>query len=119
VHAAVLERLRRTLDAWQRETADLGLVPEAELRERMRPGGVWQTVAAPAVTAVRSPRGTATLTFASDTPGASFVYATGSSAGERWRLAAGPLELTVPVRLRVKACRMGFLDSAVVEREIK
>ncbi len=117
--APVLERLRRTLDAWQRDTGDLGLVPEADLRERMRPGGVWQTVATPAVTIARSPRGAVTLTFASDTPGASFVYATGSSAEPRWRLAAGPIDLTAPVRIRVKACRLGFLDSAIVEREIK
>ena len=53
-HQAVLARMRRALDEWQRDTGDLGLVPEAELRERMRPGGVWARVAEPAVKDVRS-----------------------------------------------------------------
>jgi N-sulfoglucosamine sulfohydrolase len=118
-NAAVLERMRRTLDAWQRETGDLGLVPELELRERMRPGGVWQTVAAPTLTVARTGSGSATLTFASSTPGASFVYATGDAEPVRWKLAAGAVELPVPARVRVKACRMGFLDSPIVERDFR
>ena len=52
-HAAVLARMRRTLDEWQTSTRDLGLVQEDELRERMRPGGVWIKVAAPALREAR------------------------------------------------------------------
>jgi uncharacterized sulfatase len=118
-NAAVLERMRRVLDAWQRDTGDLGLVPELELRERMRPGGVWQAVAAPAVSEMRGTRGAVTLTFSSATPGASFVYATGTAAPEHWTLAAGPVVVPSPARVRVKACRMGFLDSPIVERDIR
>ncbi len=62
-HAAVLTRLRGVFEAWQAETGDLGLVPELELRERMRPGGVWQPVAAPEVTARRVAGGAVELTL--------------------------------------------------------
>jgi hypothetical protein len=85
----------------------------------MRPGGVWQAVAAPAIRETRGTRGSVTLTFSSTTPGASFVYAMGAEAPERWTLAAGPVVVPAPARVRVKACRMGFLDSAIVERDIR
>ena len=63
--------------------------------------------------------GSVTLRFTSTTPGASFVYATGNAEPVRWILAAGAVELPVPARVRVKACRMGFLDSDVVAREYR
>jgi len=118
-HGPVLARLRRTLDTWQRDTGDLGLVPELDLRERMRPGGVWQTAAAPRLAVEHTSRGSVVVTLSSDTPGASFVYAIGAGDAARWRLAAGPVELPLPAVLRVKACRLGFLESPVVEREFR
>ena len=41
--------MRSVLEQWQKETKDLGLVPEAELRERMRPGGIWAKVEKPVI----------------------------------------------------------------------
>ena len=75
-HQAVLARMRQALDDWQKATGDLGLVPEAELRERMRPGGVWERVAAPAVKEARPRAGMIRLSVGSETPGASFAYTT-------------------------------------------
>lgn len=118
-HQAVLTRMRQALDGWQKDTGDLGLVPEAELRERMRPGGVWAQVAAPAVKEARPGAGAVRLTLTSATPGASFAYTTEQGGAARWKLAAGEIELSLPASIRIKACRMGYLDSDVVLREFR
>jgi uncharacterized sulfatase len=118
-HQADLARMRRALDEWQRETGDLGLVPEADLRERMRPGGVWVQVAAPAVKDDRSLDGRVRLTLTSSTPGASFAYTTEAGDAARWKLATGEIDLPLPATIRVKACRLGYLDSEEVAREYR
>jgi uncharacterized sulfatase len=118
-HQTVLARMRQALDAWQRDTGDLGLVPEAELRERMRPGGAWQRVAAPAVKDARPRPGLVRLSVTSETPGASFAYATEPGDTPRWKLAAGDIDLSLPAIVRIKACRLGYLDSEVVAREYR
>lgn len=46
-----LERVRAELDRWMKQAGDLGLVPEADLQARMRPGGAWSTAATPEVLA--------------------------------------------------------------------
>ena len=109
-HGETLARLRSVLERWQRETQDLGLVPEAELRERMRPGGVWQKVAAPTLTLTGA--GSALkVTMSSATDGASIVYSTDTGANPRWRLYASAVTLPPGVPVRAKACRLGYLDS--------
>jgi len=118
-HQSVLARMRQALETWQKETGDLGPVPEAELRERMRPGGVWVRVAAPAVNEVRPRAGLVRLTVRSDTPGASFAYTTEAGNSPRWQLSAGVIELALPAAVRIKACRLGYLDSEVVAREYR
>jgi len=118
-HQSVLARMRQALETWQKGTGDLGLVPEAELRERMRPGGVWVRVAAPAVNEVRPRAGLVRLTVSSDTPGASFAYTTEAGNSPRWQLSAGVIELALPAAVRIKACRLGYLDSEVVAREYR
>jgi N-sulfoglucosamine sulfohydrolase len=118
-HQSVLARMRQTLEAWQQETGDLGLVPEAALRERMRPGGVWVKVAAPTVNEVRPRAGVVRLTLRSDTPGASFAYTTEPGSSARWKLSTGAIELATPVAIRIKACRLGYLDSEEVAREYR
>jgi hypothetical protein len=111
--------MRQVLDAWQKETGDLGLVPEGDLRERMRPGGVWARVAAPAVNDGQPRAGLVRLSVTSETPGASFAYTTDTGDTLRWRLLTGTIELAAPVAVRIKACRLGFLDSEVVTREYR
>jgi len=115
-HQAVLARMRQALETWQRESGDLGPVPEAELRERMRPAAVWIQVAAPTVGESRPRAGIIRLTLASETPGASFVYTIETGDTPRWRLSTGVIELATPVSVRIKACRLGYLDSDMVAR---
>ncbi|MFN0084562.1 MAG: sulfatase-like hydrolase/transferase [Blastocatellia bacterium] len=114
-HGAVLARMRAALARWQRETKDLGLVPEAELRERMRPGGVWQRVATPAIRETAAGE-TVRLSIASATEGASIAYTTEKGPNAHWRLFTGELSVPRAAYLRVKACRFGYLDSEEVER---
>ncbi|HET7567526.1 MAG TPA: sulfatase [Gaiellaceae bacterium] len=68
-YAGELERLRGELDAWQAEHGDLGLLDEAELAERWRPGGVEPVAEPPRVELAG---GTATASCA--TPGASIAW---------------------------------------------
>ena len=116
-HKAVLARMRRALDEWQRDTGDLGLVPEADLRERMRPGGAWVKVTAPTVSEARPRAGMIRLMVASATPGASFAYTVEMGDTPRWQVSTGVVELATPVSIRIKACRLGYADSDIVARD--
>jgi uncharacterized sulfatase len=115
-HQAVLKQMRAALDKWRKETKDLGLVPEMELRERMRPGAVWQKVATPTVS--ESAAGSAVkVKLTSATEGASIAWTTDTGEKPRWLLYTGELTLKRPTTLRVKACRLGYLDSDEVVRK--
>ena len=109
-HQATLKQMRGALEKWQKETKDLGSVPELELRERMRPGGVWQQVAEPSVS--KNIAGSVIkIKLACSTEGSSIAYTTDSGANPHWLLYSGELTLKPGTILRVKACRFGYLDS--------
>ena len=59
------------------------------------------------------------LTMTSSTPGASFAYTTEPGDAVRWKLSTGEIDLPLPATIRVKACRLGYLDSPVVAREYR
>jgi N-sulfoglucosamine sulfohydrolase len=117
-HQDVMKRMRNALDKWQKDTKDLGLVPEAELRERMRPGGKWQQVAQPVITEL--PDGKIKLTC--DTEGASIAYSLvddGKTASNHWLLYSKEIIVPKVATLLVKGCRLGYLDSQVVRFKIR
>jgi uncharacterized sulfatase len=115
-HQDVLKRMRAALDQWQKETKDLGLMPELDLRERMRPGGIWQKVASPILKA--SETGDAVkLTITCPTEGCSIAYTTETGTNARWKLYAGELTLKPAGAIRVKGCRFGYLDSDEVVKQ--
>jgi uncharacterized sulfatase len=109
-HQATLKQMRAALDKWQKETKDLGGAPELELRERMRPGGVWQKVAAPTLSRSASDDAVK-VKLSCATEGSSIAYTTDSGDRPHWLLYTGELTLTRGVTLRFKACRLGYLDS--------
>jgi hypothetical protein len=128
-YADVLARMRAAHEKWMKETGDLGLVPEPELIERMRPGGKQAVVADPVI---EVKEGLATITCA--TEGASIAYRflrlgeeerrepaapkkKGAAAPRvAWKLYTGPVPLPAgQPALRTVACRLGWKDSAVVE----
>jgi uncharacterized sulfatase len=115
-HQAILRRLRAAHEAWRKETGDLGLVPEKQLWEKLRPGGQWSVTAAPNV--VVQP-GTSRVELSCATEGASIAYAVGDEKQPRWRLYSGPFEVPASTRLRAVACRLGYRDSDVVDQKIQ
>lgn len=117
-HQTTLRQMRLALAKWQKETKDLGLVPELELRERMRPGGVWQKVEAPTIT-LSQVESKQVVRLASKTAGVSVVYTTETGAKPHWRLYTSELSFPQPVMLRVKACRLGWLESDEVSQSLR
>jgi len=111
-HQSELIRLRQALEQWQKETKDLGSIPENELRERMRPGGVWAQASMPKITTTGNQGVSVTVRLICETPGASMAYTTEAGDRARWKLYSQEITLKRPVRLRAKACRLGFIDSS-------
>ncbi len=109
-HQATLKQMRAALDKWQKDTKDLGLMPELELRERMRPGGVWQKMATPTIQA-KMVGEIVKITLACATEGASIAYTTETGKDAHWKLYTGEITLPRTAQLRAKACRFGYLDS--------
>ncbi|MDX2149330.1 MAG: sulfatase-like hydrolase/transferase [Bryobacteraceae bacterium] len=119
-HKADLERLRAIHEEWTKETKDLGHLKEDDLKERMRPGGVWQVTAQPSLT----PNGgtfsqALSVRLQCGTPGASIAYTFESGANARWLLYSGPVSVERSRSLRVKACRLGYKDSPEVRAEFQ
>jgi N-sulfoglucosamine sulfohydrolase len=102
-----LERMRAAHEQFMKQTKDLGEVPEAELVERMRPGGKWQKTEPPVLK-----RDGKLISATCPTAGASIIY----EMRGRWLLYSKPVELESS-SLAFRACRLGYRDSDVV-REV-
>jgi uncharacterized sulfatase len=102
----VLERMRTVHERFMKETRDLGEVPEPELAERMRPGGKFVKTATPALT-----RSGGTVEARCATEGASIAYTKENGQRVKWKLYHGGVSVAPGETLRVKACRLGYLDS--------
>ncbi len=109
-HQTTLRRLRGVLEKWMKDTGDLGLIPEDQLNERMRPGGRWEVTAAPVITRLASNA----VKITCPTEGASIAYTTEPGDNARWKLYTGPLTLGSSTTVRARACRLGFKDSPEV-----
>jgi len=113
-HRETLERLRAELDKWQKETGDLGLVPETEMQERMYPGGVIPATAAPEAK-IEERDGKLALTLKSSTEGASIAWRKGEGGRrQQWEVYAGPIAIDSPTTITAKAVRIGWKDSPEV-----
>jgi uncharacterized sulfatase len=111
-HQKVLEHLREAHEAWRRDTRDLGFIAEDILWEKLRPGGVWDTTAAPVLKVVGDGGSERTVDITCATAGSSIVYALGADERPRWKLYTAPLKAAAGDHIRAKACRLGFKDSA-------
>ena len=111
-HQEVLLRLRREHERWRKDTNDLGLIPEPELMERMRPGGKYEMTTSPTINpGGGSHRGAVNVKLDCATEGASIAYSTERSENPRWKLYSGELTLSRSATLRTKAIRIGFQES--------
>ncbi len=122
-HRAPLERMRTAVTEWMTRIGDQGLINEAEMIQRMWPGGVQPETAQPYIVPRRSTDAPARQSSIAFTPpmevvvyvptqGASIAYTTENGPGARWRLYTGPILVDSPMTLRAKAIRYGYKDSA-------
>lgn len=109
-HGEVLARLRAALDAWRARTGDLHAIPEDEMVARFEPRGAPEQTPPPTI-AVAGRR----ISIHSDTPGASLGY---RIDGDRWRLYTEPFDAPPGARVRAKAVRYGWDESAVVRADV-
>jgi uncharacterized sulfatase len=123
-YADDMQRLRDVLKEWQQTYGDLGLLPEAELIERWRPGSIPQETAPPEVTIQRG-KVVATCT----TEGASIGWTTDplgpsekpsflskitgdrETDGRCWQLYSGPFTPPRSATLWFRAQRLGYRAS--------
>jgi N-sulfoglucosamine sulfohydrolase len=127
-YAADLERLRGALAEWQQSYGDLGMIPEAELIERWRPGGALQVTEPPEVRIVDgrlvascATRG-ASIGWTIDPPGphepqAAFSKIAGdpNTGGRAWHLYSVPFAAPRGATVWFRAQRLGYQDSEDVE----
>lgn len=106
-HWEILLRLRAEHERWRKETNDLGLIPEPEMLEKMRPGSKYETTATPQIT-----QGGSGVKITCATEGASIGYTTESGDDAHWLLYSKQLDLKPGTTLRAKAIRIGFNESA-------
>jgi len=122
-HRATLERMRKAVTDWMTRIGDQGLINEAEMIQRMWPGGVQPETAQPYIVPRRSTDAPARQqSVAIDAPtefviyvptqGASIGYTTEDGPAAKWRLYTGPILVKSPMTLRAKAIRYGYKESA-------
>lgn len=109
-YAEILDRLRNEHRKWTRETGDVGLIPEPAFDAMKWPSGKPDKTDNPF--AWRLGGAGAPVHVECTTRGASIGY---RAKGETdWRLYTAPIVLQTEA-IEVKACRIGFEDSEVVE----
>lgn len=127
VHAATRQRLSRALQDWRDEYGDLGAIPEPELIERWRPGGITPQTSAPVVTfesgtfvATVTTEG-ASIAWTTDPPGplgelSAIEQASGSPIpdGRRWHLYTEPVVVAEGDPAWFGAWRLGYEPSDLV-----
>ncbi len=121
-HRAALVRMRGAVTEWMARVGDQGLINEAEMIQRMWPGGVQPETAQPYIVLRRTPDSPARQTSISingptevvvyvPTQGASIGYTTEEGPAAKWRLYTGPILVDRPMTLRAKAIRYGYKES--------
>jgi arylsulfatase A-like enzyme len=122
-HRQTLERMREALTDWMARTNDQGLLNEAEMIQRMWPGGVQPETAQPYILVRREtdpPSRRASIAIAGPTEvhiyvptqGASIGYTMEEGPAAKWRLYTGPIRVAAGMTLRAKAIRYGFKESS-------
>jgi N-sulfoglucosamine sulfohydrolase len=122
-HRTTLDRMRQAVTAWMTRVGDQGLINEAEMIQRMWPGGVQPETAAPYIVPRRStdtPARPEKMAFTQPmevaiyvpTQGASVGYTTDEGPNPKWHLYTGPILVDRPMTLRAKAIRYGYKESA-------
>jgi arylsulfatase A-like enzyme len=126
-HAETLARFRAALDEWLATYGDLGELVEDDLLAAWRPGGEWPVAATPqledSLLPAICPTEGAHVVWTSDAPSVTEADdpsplggAVGSPAsdGRHWHLLCPATPPPAGVAVWLKACRLGYRDSAEV-----
>ena len=124
-HRQTLERMRSAVSGWMTRVGDQGLINEAEMIDRMWPGGAQPVTATPYIVPRRSttrPERQESIVVSAPmevviyvpTQGASVGYTTDAGANAKWRLYTRPILVRGPMTLRAKAIRYGYKESEEV-----
>jgi arylsulfatase A-like enzyme len=123
-HRQTLEHMRKAVTDWMTRINDQGLINEAEMIQRMWPGGVQPETAQPYIITRREldapsrrpsiaiGRAPMEVVIYVPTQGASIGYTTEEGPGAKWRLYTGPIRVEAPMTIRAKAIRYGYKESA-------
>ena len=122
-HRRTLEDMRKLVTDWMTRINDQGLINEAEMIQRMWPGGVQPETAQPYIVPRReldapsrrasiAVNGPTEVVIYVPTQGASIGYTTEEGPSAKWRLYTGPIRVEAPMTLRAKAIRYGYKESA-------
>ncbi|MCS7254597.1 MAG: sulfatase-like hydrolase/transferase [Armatimonadota bacterium] len=115
-YRSVLEAMRAELFRWMRESGDVGLIPEPELMEMMRPKGQWHKTAQPKLQILKQTENEVTIALDCATEGASIAYQIDANGKQgRWQLYTQPVKVRKGETLIAKACRLGCIDSDEVK----
>ncbi len=115
-----LERMRLVLTNWMEEIKDLGHIPEEELIEMYEPGGIQYVTDKPAISPDGSTsKGSVTVSLSCPTEGASIAYTTESGETPHWLLYSKKIKLTKSATLRVRAIRIGYIESPEVQADFR
>ncbi len=109
-HAATLARLREALDTRLAEIGDWSEEPEAQMKQRMVPGGEVPETAMPTL---HVEEGRATLRCATRDASIGFRL-----EGGDWELYRGPVPVRPGQHIEAKALRYGWEESAVVSQRV-
>ena len=121
-HHETLVRMRTAVSEWMTRIGDQGLINEAEMIQRMWPGGIQPETAQPYIVPRRTTDKPARLASIPidgptefviyvPTQGASVGYTTEEDPTPTWRLYTGPILVERPMTLRAKAIRYGYKES--------
>lgn len=124
-YAADLARLSQALDDWENTYPDLGMIPEEELLESWRPGGVFKVTEPPLIKkedgrlVASCPTEGASIGWTTDPPGDQPPPAPGlwglsdapPTGGRRWRLYSEPFTPPANETLWFRSHRLGYLQS--------
>jgi arylsulfatase A-like enzyme len=123
---ARLAGMRGAVEEWMERIDDQGRIPEAEMVQRMWPGGVQPRTGTPYLVprglterpASHQSRyrldGPGEVVVYVPTEGASIAYTTDAGESPRWKLYTGPILLERTTTLRVRAVRYGYAESEEV-----
>lgn len=111
-YSEVFNRMRAAHEQWRQDTQDVGLIPEAEIWERMRPGGEWETTAAPEIQIAAD----GSLNITCPTEAASIAYTTETDKRPHWLLYTEGVQVPAGSTVRAKAIRLGFKESPEVKQ---